>query len=131
MPGNPRVNGLPASPERRHHLGAVASPAPGRDYLVALQAAMAGGRDVAVSYVPDRCVVEPASFARYLSAIEGLPWASLEHLGAAMLDDLANVLVPRWARVELSMRSADGLRHRVRLEERQPHWRNDPLVSGA
>jgi NADPH-dependent 7-cyano-7-deazaguanine reductase QueF len=121
---------LPSGPERRRHLETPGNPAPGRDYMVALQGALADGRSVSVSYVPDRAVVDPGSFGRYLAAIEQLPWESLEQLGAALLDDVANALVPRWARVELSMQSSGGLHHRVRLEERQPHWRNDALVSG-
>ncbi len=125
------MTALPAGPERRRHLDASANPASGRDYLVALQGGMDDGRTISVSYVPDRTIVDPASVARYLAAIEHLPWASLEQLGAAMLEDFANVLVPRWARIELSAHTAGGLRHRVRLEERQPQWRADGLVNNA
>lgn len=125
------MNVIPPGPERRRHLEFHANPASGRDYLVTLQARMSDGRTVTLSYVPDRAVAEPESFAKYVEALEILAWPCLEHLGAAMLEDLANVLVPRWACIELMAETRHPLQHRVRLEERQPQWRNDALVSGA
>lgn len=117
-------------PDRRALLSALPNPAPGRDYLVTLDGLLASGEAVRLRYVPDREIVARDGFRRYLGLIGTLSWASLEALGAAVLDDASNAVVPRWLRVEV-WDAAEGVAHRVRLEDRQPRWRNDGLIAGG
>lgn len=118
------MSGIPAGPQRRHHLHGQPNPATRCDYLVTLDGALGQRRSVRIAYVPDRLIVERSIFADYLRSLEALPWASPEQLGAALLDDIANTLVPRWLRVEITENTAE-LVHRVRLDERQPGWKGE------
>lgn len=121
---------IPAGPSRRAHIEARSNPAFGLDYLVVLEGALAPARLIVVHYVPDRLIADHGSFVRYLAAVESLPWETLEHLGASVMDDIGNALVPRWLRVELRAGAPGTVLHRVRLDDRQPQWRNDALLSG-
>lgn len=119
--------------ERRARLAAVPGPT-GREYVVALAGRVgawfgspAAGASVALRYVPDRMVVEPAAFAAYLEALGGHAWPALEHCAAAIVDDFNNELVPRWVQVILSAPD-DGAVHEVMVEDRQPRWDNRELL---
>lgn len=114
--------------QRRALLTTLSNPLPSADYLAMLEGDL-DGRSVVLAYVPDRLVVERDAFAGYLAAVSPLPWPSLEALGAALLDDLADVLVPRWLRITVRQQ-AGGIVHSLRLEDRQPRWSNDRLLAG-
>jgi 7-cyano-7-deazaguanine reductase len=96
------------------------------------------GRPVAVElrYVPDRLILRPVALGRYLEAMGGESWESLEALATAVLEDLNNETVARWLQVELRL-TAGGKAgeegaladHAVLLEERQPKWDNPTLLS--
>lgn len=116
--------------ERRALLTTLANPAPAGDYVVTLEGAAGDGRRVVLAYVPDRLVVERPAFAAYLAAVARLDWPSLEGLGTSLLDDINDVLVPRWLRVTLRQ-EAGGVAHGLRLEDRQPRWANDRLLAGV
>lgn len=112
--------------DRRALLSPQPNPLPKADYLAMLEGRL-GDRAMTLAYVPDRLVLPPETLAGYLAAMDALPWPSLEALGAVLLEDLNDVLVPRWLRVGLC-REAGGIRHRLRLEDRQPRWDNDRVV---
>ncbi len=116
--------------ERRAGLHTAANPAVGRDYVVALEGPLGEGARLSLHYVPDRVVLERAAFARYLAMLEGLGWRNLEQIGAAVLDDINNELVPRWLRVEVVGGGPEAVVQRVRLEDHQPRWANDVLLRG-
>lgn len=117
----------PSGPERRSRL--AAAPNPGRgDYVVSLDGALSGGWSVQLHYVPDRAIVGADDFRAYLNMLGGIAWESPEQMGAAMLEDVSNALVPRWLRVELCAQLPGPLTHRVRLEDRQPGWKNEVLT---
>ncbi len=122
--------------ERRGMLATRPNPASHLDYVVALEArirAAAAATPVVVrlSYVPDRVIVEPHAFGAYVAAIGRGGWTALEQLGATILSDVNDALVPRWVQVVITEDSdgADGIDlHTVRLEDRQPNWDNESLL---
>jgi len=123
--------------ERRGHLKTLANPGGSRDYVAGLrgtvQAFGAGpATRVSIHYVPDRAIVEPAAFGRYLETLTAAEWSSLEALATAVLGDFANELVARWTRVVVT--APEGAypgvgAHQVIIEDRQPGWDNPALLS--
>jgi 7-cyano-7-deazaguanine reductase len=121
--------------QRREILQPVVNPGGGRDYVVTLREPLVlegqgGLMQVTLRYVPDRQLLEPANFTTYLGRLAPVPWDTLEAAAVAILDDIANELVPRWAQVTLRG-TAPGeapSSHEISLEESQPGWRNDDLL---
>lgn len=122
---------------RRRLLETRANTRGGLDYVVELEAAMATSRggptaSVALRYVPDRLILEAASFARYLEAMAALDIPTLEELSVTIIDDVNNEVVVRWVQVVVSTTSpaAAGIEgHSILVEDRQPKWDNKALLS--
>ncbi|HYH21751.1 MAG TPA: hypothetical protein VD995_24365 [Azospirillum sp.] len=112
---------VPPPMHRRERLTTVANPGARHDYLIVLAGEPRPGIRLEIRYVPDRWVAEPTGFAAYLGALADLP-GGLEALALAVLDDVNNELVPRWA--EVRAEGADPVSHRVVVEDRQPGWDN-------
>lgn len=125
------------APARRGRLVTTANPGTKLDYVIRLEGAMRGkpennGITVDLRYVPDRVIIEPESFGRYLDALGEVRWGSLEETAVAILDDVNNQVVARWIRLTVDAPGAvrDGAgSHGVMLEDRQPHWENETLLS--
>ncbi len=123
--------------ERRSLLVTEPNPDCRIDYLVVLEGRLEGPPPerpvtVAVRYVPDRQILVAAAFGRYLAALAGTPWPSLEQIGTAVLADVSDQLVPRWVQVAVAApaASAPGVaRHDALLEDRQPTWDNAALLA--
>ncbi len=127
--------------KRRGFLENVANPRGGIDYVVELKGAIesteegAGGRrsaELSVRYVPDKWILDPGAFGRYLEALATIEFQSLEALAAAILDDIANEAVVRWVQVVVTAPDTSHSpvdRHGVMLEDRQPRWDNPSLLS--
>ncbi|WP_029007119.1 hypothetical protein [Azospirillum halopraeferens] len=115
---------IPAA-DRRTRLTTAANPDSRHDYLVRLAGTPTPGTRLAVLYVPDRWIVTAEGFAAYLKALAdpGPP----EALALAVLDDLNNEVVPRWAEVRVERDAPVG--HRVNVEDRQPGWDNPGLIA--
>ena len=118
----------------RDLLRALPNPGARHDYLVRLAGNVAhaagGNAHLTLHYVPDRLIAEAAGFAAYLEALGHAHHETLEALATAVLDDVGNALVPRWLRVTVIADSAAaGSPHAVLIEEGQPGWSNDPLLS--
>jgi len=121
--------------QRREILQPVANPGGGRDYVVTLREQLVledkgGAMQVTLRYVPDRHLLEPGNFTTYLARLAPIPWDTLEAAAVAILDDVGNELVPRWAQVTLrgGQPGAAPSSHEISLEESQPGWRNDDLL---
>lgn len=87
---------------------------------------------VNIHYVPDRLIVEPASFGRYLEALTTIEWPSLEALATAILSDFNNELIARWVRVRVMVPEGayPGVgSHEVMVEDQLPTWGNETLLS--
>ncbi len=123
--------------ERRALLETDRNPDYKLDYVSSLRGRMTahgpdGNSIVGLRYIPDRLILRPAAFARYLDALGSLEWASLEEAAAAVLNDVNNELVARWVQVFISapeQAQAGVDRHEVLLEDRQPNWDNPGLLS--
>lgn len=118
----------------RNLLHALPNPDLRHDYLVRLigTVAHAGGGNsrLTLHYVPDRMIADASGFTVYVEALGGAAHDTLEALVACVLDDVNNALVPRWVRVVLTADSASaGSKHAVLIEDSQPGWSNDPLIS--
>lgn len=112
---------------RRDLLTSAPNPDARHDYLVDLEGEPLPGTRLTVRYVPDRLVLDPAGFAAYLGMLASAASGGLEALALAVLDDLNNELVPRWAEIT-AVRPAP-LPHRVVVEDRQPGWDNPHLFA--
>jgi len=123
--------------ERRQHLKTRPNPGGALDYVASLQGAMPAfglgpPTRVAIHYVPDRAIVEPAAFGRYLETLASAPWDSPERLATTILGDFADALVARWTRVVVALPEGayPGVgAHQVAIEDRQPGWDNRALLS--
>lgn len=113
--------------ERRGLLTIRNNPDGRLDYVISLD-----GPGVALRYVPDRRVLEPDAFGRYLDALNAISWSSLEEMAVTVRDDINNEVIPRWLQVAVSA-SGDAFPaiggHQVILEDRQPKWDNPTLLS--
>ena len=106
------------------------------DYLCLLSGTLATtgsekGATVTLRYVPDKWLLRPSVFARYLAQIPATEDRLLEETAHIMLDDLNNQLVARWLQIVLDVASPENDRplHRVLLEDRQPKWDNPSLLA--
>ncbi len=123
--------------DRRSLLGTVRNPDFKLDYVTSLSGQLAlfdpdQRSGLILRYVPDRLILDPPSFGRYLDALGSLQWQSLEAAAAAVLNDISNELVARWVQVAVS--APPGLyhgidKHDVLLEDRQPNWDNAGLLA--
>lgn len=120
----------PSPAERRRPLRTAPNPAGTADALVILTAQPRPGLRIIVRYVPGRWTVTAASVAEYLDTLAATPgWtdAGPEALSAAILDDIANEAVPRWA--EVWAETDTPLPHGALSTDRQPGWDNPALLS--
>ena len=123
--------------ERRALLVCERNPDIKLDYVISITGHMASHAEVDSSvihlrYVPDKMILNPASFGRYLDALGTMPWETLEESAAAVLNDVNNELISRWLQVSISAPDQvhHGIdRHEVLLEDRQPNWDNAGLLS--
>ena len=121
--------------DRRAHLTVVDNPDNRLDYVVTLAGEMRSedslsGFEVELRYIPDRLILEPQSFAAYLSLVASLSLESLERIAATVLDDINNEVVARWVQIAVTRQPTDGVAtHSVFLEDRQPNWRNPDILA--
>ena len=128
-----------ADQQRRRLLKTRDNPDTGLDYVTGLEGALqAFGQGmptrIKVKYVPDRTIIEPAAFGRYLESLSAVEWDSLEELATTVLGDFNNELVARWVRVVATApeEAYPGVgAHEVTIEDRQPEWDNPALLSGV
>ena len=107
------------------------------DYVVSITGHMAnpglgGSSAIHLHYVPDRVILKPASFGRYLDALGTMKWGTLEEAAAVILNDVNNQLVTRWLQLSISAPNQvhHGIdRHKVIFEDSQPNWNNTGLIS--
>lgn len=122
---------------RRKQLITIQNPDPGIDYAITIAGEFSFQEiqrpsKVVLSYVPDKRILEPTAFHRYLKSFNKLDWNSLEHAAVTILDDINNEVVGRWVRIDVTIpkgeNDRDGL-HRVLLVDQQPNWDNPALLA--
>ena len=125
--------------DRRRLLATRPNPDANLDYLATLEGEIASLKgcpgataSIGLVYVPDKEILAPASFSRYLDALAEETWDSLEGVAVTVLGDINNEVVVRWVRVTVSAQPVllPGLNaHTVMAEDRQPNWDNPALLS--
>lgn len=108
-----------------------------RDYVVTLAGvleikSMPAPIRIRLAYVPDRLVLDRDCFAPYLAKVATQDWGGLEEAMTALVGDIANEVVPFWVHLTAATKLAlDGAAdsHTVAMEERQPNWDNEELLS--
>ena len=125
--------------DRRKLLATRPNPDGTLDYLATLEGEIAPLKGcpgtaarIGLVYVPDKGILAPASFGRYLEALAEVSWDSLEGVAVTVLGDINNEVVARWVRVAVSAGPVllPGLNaHTVMAEDRQPNWDNPDLLS--
>jgi len=99
------------------------------DYVVLLEGAGSpAGNRVKLRYIPDKLLIESASFDAYLAALANAEAGRPEMLALAILDDINNEIVPRWVQISVSADSADTTAQTVIVEDRQPNWDNANIL---
>lgn len=117
--------------ERRTLLSTDRNPDIKLDYVVAINGLITTSI-VKLRYVPDRTILVPSAFGEYLETLGGIEWQSLEETAAAVLNDVNNELIARWVQVSITAPGEfhPGIEsHEVLLEDRQPNWDNEGLLS--
>lgn len=101
------------------------------DYVISLEGIVknATSRKVRLRYVPDRNILTPESFARYLDGLGAMTWESHEQVAAHILNDINNEVVARWVQIVLQVSNDPATPHLVMMEDRQPKWDNPDLLS--
>ncbi len=115
-----------------HGLETFPNPSPGRDYVIRHVAPEFTSRcprtgqpdfgTVTIEYTPDRLCVELKSFKLYLQGFreEGIFYEAVTN---RILDELAQVLRPRWMQVQTNWNPRGGMRSVITAEYRRPNGR--------
>lgn len=112
--------------KRRDVLETLPAPQPRHDAVVVLENDCLGAK-LRLRYVPDRDVLVPESLGRYVGTLARLPFTSLEETAQTILEDVNDQVIPNWIEVTLS-RAGEEMRHEVRIEDRQPNWKERGLL---
>ncbi|MDA0239604.1 MAG: hypothetical protein O3A84_06205 [Proteobacteria bacterium] len=117
--------------DRRGDLVLTQNPNRGLDYIISLEGIVesATALKVRLRYVPDRNILCPDSFSRYLDSLSAMTWESREQIAAHILDDINNEVVARWVQIMLQVTAEPTVPHLVLMEDRQPKWDNPDLLS--
>ena len=76
-----------------------------------------------------------AALDQYLSAFNALRLETAEHAALTLIDDVNDVLIPRWIEVSVAVVYATSIEneapvnHAVTIEDRQPGWDNPRLLA--
>lgn len=99
-----------------------------QDFLLALKASV-GSNNIILNlyYVPDRELIAPHALEPYLAQFSGTA-KPLQHVAADILEDMVNVLIPRYILVEITQ-TDNFLSQQVRTQESRPKWENAHLLS--
>lgn len=94
------------------------------DYIVALTGKLESAhQSIRLRYVPDKLLIDSASFAAYLAFLDGDGPAAPEHVALTLLDEMNNEIVPRWVQIAVT-----GGSETVIVEDRQPNWENSDIL---
>lgn len=112
---------------RRESLNLAPNPDASHDYVTDITRTCGvetlGDISLRVRYVPDRHILAPGALDSYLPVLSAAAPASLEQLALMFVEDLNDVLIPRWIEVAAS----DG-GHTVIVDDRLPGWDNQRLL---
>lgn len=111
------------------------NPRTGLDYIVTLTGKLESVRQsIRLRYVPDKLLIDGASFAAYLAFLDGNGPAAPEHVALILLDEMNNEIVPRWIQIAVTGDEDGGKissgtpSETVIVEDRQPNWENSGIL---
>jgi NADPH-dependent 7-cyano-7-deazaguanine reductase QueF len=117
----------------RNTLICLDNPNPRKDYVVTLEFAPTllwiKSRYVTIRFVPDRHILDHHSLKDYLKALKALEVKTLEELTLQISDDIMDQLLPKWVEVTLWTEELSGDKTKVSIEDQQPGWENNALLS--
>lgn len=97
------------------------------DYIVVLAGVLDSAHlAIRLRYIPDKLLVDGASFSAYLAFLDSADPASPELVAFALLDEMNNEIVPRWLQIAVSSGGSEG--ETVIIEDRQPNWENPGIL---
>lgn len=102
------------------------APHPRHDAIVTLRGAFQG-KNLRLRYIPDRDVILTECLAIYLEALSNHENVTLEAISQTILEDFNDQVIPSWLEVTLTS-DAGSFSHQVRVEDRQPHWKDRGLL---
>lgn len=104
-----------------------------RTYVIELSKSLEFDQEVysiTLKYVADKLVLVHNSFEDYLDQCQIRDWNTPEGLASHIVEDFMDVLVPKWLRVQIFyLDDESGLQANIHLEDRQPNWKDDALIS--
>lgn len=120
-------------PTRRDILETRPNPQTSLDYLIAIDAPATPERAIRLRYVPDKLLLLPNAFDRYLATLTASDETPAEEMALAIIEDINNEVVPRWVQVQIE-NNATGPQptsstYRVVIEDRQPNWDNPQIIA--
>ncbi|WP_417317150.1 hypothetical protein [Emcibacter sp.] len=114
-------------------LKAAGNPDKLREYVIELHKALEFDREtysITLKYVADKLVLVHDTFADYLDQCQVQEWNTPEGLASNIMEDCMDVLIPKWIRIQIFYIDEEGgLQANVYIEDRQPSWDNDALIS--
>ena len=111
---------------RRQLIKSEPAPHPRHDAIVTLSGSF-GGKSLRLRYIPDRDVILPPCLDDYLSALSDLSDSTLEAISQTILEDFNDQVIPSWLEVSVS-EDTGAFSHQVRVEDRQPQWKDRGLL---
>ncbi|MFC7048658.1 hypothetical protein [Emcibacter nanhaiensis] len=114
-------------------LKATPNPDKQREYVIELHKTLdfeSESFGITLKYVADKLILAHSSFDDYLDQCQVQEWNTPEGLASNILEDCMDILVPKWIRVQIFCMDEDsGLQANIYIEDRQPNWNDDALVS--
>ena len=112
--------------KRRELIRTEPAPHPRHDAIVTLSGEFIG-KKLRLRYIPDRDVVLTSCLETYLDALSTHSDGTLETITQMILEDFNDQAIPSWLEVTLT-EDAGNFAHQVRIEDRQPHWKDRGLL---
>lgn len=111
---------------RREMITSEPAPHPRHDAIVTLSGEFMG-KALRLRYIPDRDVILTTCLDTYLESLSANADGTLEMIAQTILEDFNDQVIPSWLEVTLS-EDAGNFAHQVRVEDRQPHWKDRGLL---
>ena len=111
----------------RTFLKTAPNPNPKLDYITELRKQVSSTLWVTLTYVPDKLLLRPEAFIKYMEVTLPTLAESYESFAHVFLEDVNNEVVPRWLRIDVI--SKKDLTRRIVLIDSQPKWNNAPLLA--
>ena len=111
---------------RRELIKSEPAPHPRHDAIVTLSVVFKG-KTLRLRYIPDRDIILTSCLDVYLDTLSSHIDGSIEAISQTILEDFNDQIIPSWLEVTLS-EDVGSFSHQVRIEDRQPYWKDRGLL---